>query len=119
MLLSGSTLFEHVAFLGVSREALTMTTGVVASLAVAILGLGVVWLSLGPILSKEWAASLGADDLAEPGPDPAEVIDGRTEPIPAQSGGQDGSALAADPDIDVHAEEGRSAADVPSSDPSA
>lgn len=103
-----------LTFLGLSRELLTTAVGTLASIAVAVVAIGVLWLALSPLASRDWAATLGVDDFGESGPDPAEVIAGFDEPI-APTTPDDGVEAP-----DLHAgETGSATSDVPGSEPSA
>ena len=97
--------------LGLGRGELFVAVGIVAGIVSIICIAAVLWLTLAPLASRNWATQFGTDDFGASGPDPVEVIDGRASPVPAsQSGSRSESSsehpadTSIDADIDADAE---------------
>lgn len=87
--------------LGLDRQELFAAVGTAAALVSMLCIVVVVGLALVPAASRNWAEQFGVEDVGG-GVDPAEVIDGREEPIPPRGSAVDSGGVEYD-DADVPA----------------
>jgi len=94
----------QVLLLGFDRQDLIANAGIAGGIIFGLTVLAMIAVAVLPAYSDRWAEWLGTTNTTPAGPDPAETIPGREEPIPPEEsgrgtdpalGGEDDEATAA------------------------